>query len=45
MFSDKQRTLQISTHPVHNFQFVDQTIYGCGPLSIPIVDPRLVLEF
>jgi len=24
---------------------VEQTIYGCGPLSIPIIDPRIVLEY
>ena len=29
----------------HNQQFVAQDIYGCGPQSVPILDPRLILAY
>jgi hypothetical protein len=45
MFKDDSRTMVMKEHPTQGFSYAEQTIYGCGPLSIPILDPRLVLEY
>lgn len=45
LFKDDSRSLTVVQHPSQQFEFADQNIYGCGPLSIPIIDPRLVLEY
>lgn len=45
MFKDEKRTLNVCWHPQQQYRYVDQTIYGCGPQSVPILDPRVVLEY
>ena len=32
-------------HPFKQYKYAEQTVYGCGPQSIPMVDPRVVLEY
>lgn len=45
MFRDSSRSLNTQWHPTLHFQYVEQNIYGSGPQTLPIVDPRLVLEY
>lgn len=45
LFNDLDRSETVMQHHSLGYKYADQTVYGCGPQSIPIVDPRLVLEY
>jgi len=43
MFNEPQRTQPFNF--ASDQKYAQQLVYGCGPQSIPIVDPQVVLQF